>query len=132
MSDNISTSSEQAVLTGGASLIVSHTDGTTETVTVRLLKIREFPDYLRLTDQEEALAAFLCGKDEAWAQVLTVDSLLDICDKGHELNFSNACRWGQRRANINEALLPIAASGQKVQSAYQSFVPSAPVFSESV
>src|SRR5690606_9995649 len=74
MSDNTSISSEQAVLTGGAALTGSHVDGTSETVTVRLLKIREFPDYLRLTDQEEQLAAFLCGKDEAWAQTLTVDS----------------------------------------------------------
>lgn len=132
MSDNTSTSSEQAILTGGAPITVSHVDGTTETVTVRLLKIREFSDYLRLTDQEEGLAAFLCGKDEAWTQMLSVDSLLDICDKGHELNFNNACRWGQRRANINEALLPIATSGQKVQSAYQSFAQTAPASSEKV
>lgn len=129
MPDNTSTSSEQAVLSGGTPLTVSHTDGTTETVHVRLLKIREFPDYLRLTDQEEQLAEFLCQKPEGWGSSLSVDSLLDICDKGHELNFSNACRWGQRRANINEALLPIAASGQKVQSACQSFVPTAPASS---
>lgn len=123
---NSTSTSEQAILTGGAQLNVTHVDGSSGTVTVRLLKIREFPEYLRLTDQEEGLAAFLCDKDDAWAESLCVDSLLDICDKGHELNFNNACRWGQRRANINEALLPIAASGQKVQSVYQSFAPSAP------
>lgn len=115
MSNSTSTSiSEQAILTGGTQLNVQHTDGSGETVTVRLLKIREFPEYLRLTDQEEGLAAFLCGKETAWAESLCVDSLLDVCDKGHELNFSNACRWGQRRANINEALLPIAQRGQEI------------------
>ena len=129
---NSTSTSEQAILSGGAQLTVTHVDGSSETVTVRLLKIREFPEYLRLTDQEEGLAAFLCDKDDSWAESLCVDSLLDVCDKGHELNFSNACRWGQRRANINEALLPIAASGQKVQSVYQSFAPSAPASSAEV
>lgn len=93
-------------------------------MTVRLLKIAEFPDYLRFVDQEEKLAEFLCNKEEGWAQTLSVESLLEVCEKGHDLNFENACRWGQRRAKVNEALLPIAQSGQVIQSALPGSVPT--------
>ena len=129
MPDNTITP-EQAVLSGGIQVNINHMDGACETVTVRLLKIREFPDYLRLVDQEERLVEFLCDKPEGWAETLTVDSLLDICEQGHGINFRNACRWGERRAQVNEALLPIAASGQKVRSVLPSCAVSAPASSE--
>ena len=99
-------------------------------MTVRLLKIKEFPDYLRLVDDEESLAEFLCGKESGWAQALSVEDILNICEKGHELNFKNACRWGQRRANLNEALLPIAASGVAIQSHFPNSASTAPSSSE--
>jgi hypothetical protein len=126
----MSETQEQAILTGGASVALRKNDGSSESVNVRLLKIREFPDYLRLVDDEEKLAEFLCDKPNGWAESLEVDSLLDICDKGHELNFTNACRWGQRRAKLNEALLPIATSGQAIQSAFPNSVPTARASSE--
>ena len=110
----MNTDTQSSLISGGSMLNVCLLDSTEETVTVRLLKIREFPDYLRLVDQEERLAEFLCDKPEGWAETLTVDSLLNICETGHTLNFRNACRWGQRRAQVNEALLPIAASGKAV------------------
>jgi hypothetical protein len=119
-----------AIISGGIDLAVHTNAGAEETVTVRLLKIREFPDYLRLVDQEERLAEFLCDKSEGWAETLTVDSLLDICEQGHGINFKNACRWGERRAQVNEALLPIAASGQKVRSVLPSCAVNAPASSE--
>ncbi len=118
-----------AIIGGGINLAVKTNAGAEETVTVRLLKIREFPDYLRLVDQEERLAEFLCNQPEGWAETLTVDSLLDICEQGHGINFKNACRWGERRAQVNEALLPIAASGQKVQSVLPISAPNAPASS---
>ena len=126
----MSETQEQAILTGGASVVLRKNDGSSERVNVRHLKIRECPDYLRLVDDEGKLAEFLCEKPEGWAETLDVDSLLDICDKGHELNFSNACRWGQRRAKMNKALLPIAASGQAIQSAFPNSAPTAPASSE--
>ncbi|MGC9453199.1 MAG: hypothetical protein ACP5I4_17335, partial [Oceanipulchritudo sp.] len=95
-------------------------------VGVRLLKIKEFPDYLRLAEDEEALAAFVTGKDEEFIQSLTVDSILAICEHAHDLNFQNACRWANRRANLNEALLPVAQKGMKMQQTLGSFAPTAP------
>ena len=121
---------EQSILNGGVSVSLKKNDGSSENVTVRLLKIKEFPDYLRLVDDEESLAEFLCGKESGWAQTLSVEDILNICEKGHELNFKNACRWGQRRANLNEALLPIAASGVAIQSHFPNSAPTAPLSSE--
>ena len=120
----MSKETEQAVIVGGVPLDVELQDGSREAVTVRLLKIREFPDYLRVVDDEGPLAEFLCGKPAGWAETLTISSLLDICDKGHEVNFKNACRWGERRARTNEALLPIVASGQAIQSAFPNSAPT--------
>ena len=121
---------EHSILKGGVNVALKNNDGSRESVTVRLLKIKEFPDYLRLVDDEEALVEFLCSKEPGWAQTLSVDDILTICEKGHELNFKNACRWGQRRANLNEALLPIAASGVAIQSHFPNSAPTAPSSSE--
>ena len=121
---------EQSILNGGVSVSLKKNDGSSENVTVRLLKIKEFPDYLRLVDDEEALAEFLCDKESGWTQTLSVEDILNICEKGHELNFKNACRWGQRRANLNDALLPTAASGVAIQSHFPNSAPTAPSSSE--
>ncbi len=109
---------EHTILQGGAPVQIQLSDGSSEPVKVRLLKVAEFPDYLRLVDNEEALAEFLCEKESGWASQLTVESLLEVCETGHDVNFKNACRWGQRRAMINEALLPIAASGQAISKQF--------------
>ena len=93
---------------------------------VRLLKIREFSEYFAKAEDEEALAAFVTGKDEDFIQTLTVDAILSIVEAAHDLNFQNACRWANRRANLNEALLPVAQKGMKLQQTLGSFAPSAP------
>jgi hypothetical protein len=115
-----------AILTGGSPLLVETQSGDQIEVAVRLLKIKEFPDYFRLAEDEEALAAFVTGKDDEFVQSLTVDSILAIVEHAHDLNFQNACRWANRRANLNEALLPVAQKGMKMQQTLGNFVPSAP------
>jgi hypothetical protein len=115
-----------AILTGSTPLTVTTESGEPAEVSLRLLKIREFPEYFRLAEDEEALAAFVTGQDEAFVQSLTVDSILAIIEKAHDLNFQNACRWANRRANLNEALLPVAQKGIKLQQTLGSFAPSAP------
>lgn len=115
-----------AIITGGSPLLVETQSAEQVEVHVRLLKIREFPDYFRLAEDEEALAAFVTGKDEEFIQGLTVEAILSIVEKAHDLNFQNACRWANRRANLNEALLPVAQKGIKLQQTLGSFAPSAP------
>jgi hypothetical protein len=114
------------IITGGTSLTVTTHDNATDEVFVRLLKIKEFPDYFRMAEDEEALAAFVTGKDDEFIRSLSVDSILGICEAAHDLNFQAACRWANRRANLNEALLPVAQKGIQIQRTLGNFAPSAP------
>ena len=114
------------IITGGSPLLVETQSGEQADVLVRLLKIREFPEYFARAEDEESLAAFVTGKDEEFIQALTVDSILNIVEKAHDLNFQSACRWANRRANLNEALLPVAQKGVRLQQTLGNFAPSAP------
>lgn len=118
------------ILQGGEPLAVTDPTNATHEVFVRLLKIKEFPDYFRLADDEEALAAFATGKDADFIAALDVGSVLAICEKVHDLNFQNACRWAERRAKFSEALLPVAEKGMRLQRALGNSAPAAPSPSE--
>lgn len=118
------TISPTIIALGGGEMNIRLADGAEETVKVRLFKLAEFPDYLRLLESEEALAEFACQKEPGWAATVDLDSVLDIVEKVHDLNFSRARRWGERRAKINEALLPIAVQGQKFHAALGNSVPT--------
>jgi hypothetical protein len=115
-----------AILTGGTPLTVETLNTEPTEVMVRLLKIKEYPEYFAKSEDEEALAAFVTGKDAEFIEALSVDSILSICEKAHDLNFQNACRWANRRANLNEALLPVAQKGMKLQQTLGNYAPNAP------
>jgi hypothetical protein len=115
-----------AILTGGSPLAIETQNGEQVEVQVRLLKIREFPEYFAKAEDEEALAAYVTSQDDEFIQSLTVDSILAIVEHAHDLNFQNACRWANRRANLNEALLPVAQKGIRMQQTLGSFAPNAP------
>ena len=102
---------------GGKELSVFHEDGKQETVKVKLLKITEIQEYFNRAEDETALTSYICGKDEPWASTLTLESTMDICETAHELNFQNARQWAQRRAQQNEALLPLAENSKRIQQA---------------
>ncbi len=111
---------------GGEEIPIRLADGSEDTVKVRLFKLAEFPEYLRRIEDEEALAEFACQKEAGWAVSVDLDSILDIAEKAHDLNFSRARRWGERRAKLNEALLPIAMQGQKFSAVLGNSAPTPP------
>ena len=102
------------IIQGGVVLTVTLDDGSQEQVTVRLLKIKQYADYMTFSQDEEKMADFLCSKPEGWSETLSAGSLLDIMDAGHDLNFQNACRWANRRMEFGEAMLPVAKAGEKL------------------
>ena len=115
---------DQTLINGGEEIEVSLLSGGTETVKVHLLKIAQFEDYLRVVDNEPRAAELLCSQPEGWGDTLTIDSLLDIVDKGHDINFTSVYRWAERRAKVNEAILPIAQRGQKMAAALPNSAPT--------
>jgi len=116
----------QTIINGGEEIEITLLDGTAETVLVKLLKIKKFEDYLRVVDNEAAAAELLTGKEPGWGDTVSPDSLLDICEKGHDINFSSVYRWAARRADVNEALLPVAKKGQALSAASPTSAPIAP------
>ncbi len=102
---------QQAIINGGEEIEIFVFDGDTvktETVKVRLLKIAEFESYLKKLETETALAEFLCDKPEGWGATLLPDSIMDILDKGQDLNFTTVRRYLQRRVNLTEDMAPAA------------------------
>lgn len=116
----------QTIINGGEEIEIALLDGTVETVKVQLLKISQFEEYLRVVDKEARAAELLCSKPEGWSETLIPDSLLDIVEKGHDINFTTVYRWAERRANVNEAILPIAKKGMAMAEALPTSAPTEP------
>lgn len=114
----------QAIINGGEELTAHLLTGEKEVVKVKMLKISQFEDYLRVVDNEPAVAELLCGKDPGWSDTLTPSSVLDIVEAGHSINFTSVYRWAQRRANVNEALMPVAQKAQKMGVALSTSAPT--------
>jgi hypothetical protein len=97
----------QAIINGGENLQITKFGGAVETVKVKLLKVSQFEDYLKRADNEARLAELMCDKPEGWGDELIPDSLLDVVEKGQDLNFTAVFRWADRRATKNEEMMPI-------------------------
>jgi hypothetical protein len=114
------------IIHGGIDMEVMLLTGETRLIKVKLLKISQFEAYLRAVDNEPRAAELLCEKEEGWGDTLTADSLLNIVEKGHDINFTSVFRWAQRRTNINEIMLPIAQKGQAMAQALPNSVRTQP------
>jgi len=92
---------------GGRQVTVKNTAGVSSPVMVRALKIAELPNYFSKLEREEELAAFVTGQDLEFIASLEPASVLDIVETAHELNFTTARRWAERRAKHIAELGPI-------------------------
>lgn len=93
---------------GGVELNVAHLDGRCELVKVRLLPIALYPLFFSVLNTELRLAELLCSQPEGWADSLHPEALMDIVEKGTDLNFTPARRWAERRTKLEEASAPLA------------------------
>lgn len=105
----------QAVVTAGETVEVTHLDGKTEKVRVRLLPLRLLPDYQRHSGDEAAAIALFCDKLVAWTDGLTVESQLKLLECGEALNLDPLSRFVERQSARNERLLP-GMTGQLMAS----------------
>lgn len=94
------------IAAGSVPVIVRQLDGTVLTVHVRLLKISELVQFLALIDDEESLAEFLVNAAPGWIAGVSPDSILDIVEKGMELNFTLAKRFADRRLAVSKMAAP--------------------------
>ena len=99
--------------------------GTTGTVRVCQIKARHIPEYHKalFSGNEETVAEMLCRKDSGWAEVVDLDSLSALLDKGAEINTPFHSAWFRRTTKRNELVMP--GSSVIVQKAIESFLQKA-------
>ncbi len=120
---------ENAIVFGGKQLPIAYRptaefpEGRTELVTIPLLEINpRLAKYLTVALQEIELAEFILERPAGWAKTLMPDSLLDIAETAHALNFTNARRWAEHRAKVAATLAPL---NQRLESAQAKPSPAA-------
>jgi hypothetical protein len=101
-------------LLGGSNALVGFLSGEEETVRVRQLPIRDYPDYLAAQMDEPRMAELLCGKPTGWGDSLEFASLEGIISEGDRLNADFFGRWLRRRLERQERLLPGSLAGVSV------------------
>lgn len=113
-------------LRGGQSIIVTFDDGSTESVFVRQLPVKDFEAWLGALDDEPRVAALLCERDSCWVDRLTNESLEAIVTTGERLNRDFFERWLQRRTARKEWLAPLLARNAAVVATLPTGSPNSP------
>jgi hypothetical protein len=86
-------------LLGGREFRVKLIDGSTETVQIRQLPVRDFERYLAKLDDECGVAEMLCLKEAGWADRIHPTSLGELVTAGEEVNADFFVPWLRRRAD---------------------------------
>lgn len=89
-------------------LIVQTREGRDIAVEVKALPLRLLPKYMALMEDDSALAEFLTGKEEGFADVLTDDAIYAILQAGAELNDPRVARWAEKQLDKAQRLAPLA------------------------
>lgn len=112
--------SQGAILAGGKLVAIIGADGQPRDVLVKLLKIVELAAFFAAVENEAAIVKVTTDLTTEEIESLPATALLDLVDAANELNFRNALRWGSRRADLGEALVPML---QKVNVLIPSSTP---------
>lgn len=83
---------------GSATISVRLRSGAYEIVQVRELSVAEIPAYAAVLENEARAAELFCAKPQGWAESLSRESLVQIVEKGEELNLPFTVGWMQRKA----------------------------------
>ena len=105
----------EVIARGGQELEVQLETGHRETVKVKLLPLGKMPDFFKGLDDDIFMIQLVTGKTKTFAESLTFESGMEVVEKAHEVNFPNALRWSERRAQRLAPLIPMAEQGMKIQ-----------------
>jgi hypothetical protein len=116
------------IAAGGVEVTVRFLDESKapETVKVPLLKMSAYQAFFEKLEDETALCDFLCDKPAGWGATLQPESVMDVVEKGTDLNFTPARRWAERRANLNQQCMPIARRMNLDPKGFRASASSAP------
>lgn len=95
--DNKGTST-MTVITGNELFLVKKRDGSTEQVSIRLVRIAEMDGYLMRYEDLVELVCFVVGKDAAWTDSLDEDSFYELNRRVRAVNDPRFDRWVLEKA----------------------------------
>ena len=101
------TPSPYALLCGGESVVVTFRDGTTETVIVNLMSLRQLQGYISGIENVSDLVELACKKPKGWADELMPDSALKLDEVARRLNDPTLDRLIERQMVAIQKLKPM-------------------------
>jgi hypothetical protein len=123
--ENKSEQERMVTISGGVEMIVTHLDGSKETVKVRQIPATKIETFMSKLVDESTSVSIYCDKPQEWADTLTQQSIDDICEKGFEINESFLNAWCRRRAKWTEMLnVGVIADLQKKLTALNDLLAS--------
>jgi hypothetical protein len=103
-----------ATLVGGMELRVEMLDGSSETVRVRQVPVKLYPEMAKALTDELKMAELLCDKPAAWVENLTPESHEQIITEGERINARYFFSWIER-SKKNAQRAPKPDMGEIVQ-----------------
>lgn len=91
-------------------VLVHGLDGSTATVNVRTLRLKDFPALLSAQLDMPEQAEIYVGKERGWADKIADESILDVIEAGEKLNADFFGLWLQRLRAAQKRLVPDAPS----------------------
>lgn len=93
-------------LMGGTQLEVNFRNGTSDTVLVRQLAVKLFPELLQAAGDEPRLVELYCEKQPGWSDTLTNESFEAVILEGQRVNADFFGRWLARQRDRMRAIMP--------------------------
>ena len=104
-----------AAAIGGTEMIANLHDGSTETVRVRELPIRDMPTYLMVSNDEAQSVELFCDRPKGWASRLTRASHEALVTEGERLNLDFLRRYAERQDARRLKLLTPGRAAQEAR-----------------
>lgn len=118
---------QMETLLGGIELTVEKLDRTTETVRVRQLPVKLYPQYLLCMEDEPAMVELFCDRKAGWSEGLAPQSFQKVVEEGERINADFFESWYRRKIARLEKLVPGARDRILTEaSRLQSGSPSSP------
>lgn len=117
---------ELVILAGGVELPVELRDGSTQTVKVQQLSIRNLEKWVNLMGREPEQVELCCSQDEGWADSVVTTDYEKLVDLMERLNRPTLDRWMVRVQGSIGLASDLFQRGLAARKQAEALVPSAP------
>ena len=121
---------ELITIAGGVEMEVAYqNNGDKEKVKVRQIPISKYSQYIMVMHDTALVIELYCDKPKGWADSLTLESAIDVAEKGQELNRPFFERWFRIQMKWRESQQPTTGDTEenKLAAVSQSASASSPL-----